>query len=105
MSDSRRGRPYSGRVQSSPAIEALADAVEAGGLIDRRSAGVVLVSGGPDSACAAAALVALCGPESISAVSPSQSLSVPAVAQASGAPGYVAADMSSQSIWLDSCAR
>ncbi len=68
MSDSRRERPYSGRVQSSPAIEALADAVEAGGLIDRRSAGVVLVSGGPDSACAAAALVALCGPESISAV-------------------------------------
>ena len=55
-------------MQSSPAIEALADAVEAGGLIDRRSAGVVLVSGGPDSACAAAALVALCGPESISAV-------------------------------------
>jgi tRNA(Ile)-lysidine synthase len=68
MTDSRRERPYSGRVQSSPAIEALADAVEAGGLIDRRSAGVVLVSGGPDSACAAAALVALCGPESISAV-------------------------------------
>ncbi|MFN8114087.1 MAG: tRNA lysidine(34) synthetase TilS [Solirubrobacterales bacterium] len=55
-------------MQSSPAIEALADAVEAGGLIDRRSAGVVLVSGGPDSACAAAALVALCGPEAISAV-------------------------------------
>jgi tRNA(Ile)-lysidine synthase len=68
MSDSRRGRPYSGRVQSSPAIEALADAVESGGLIDRRSAGVVLVSGGPDSACAAAALVALCGPAAISAV-------------------------------------
>ncbi|MCB0876380.1 MAG: tRNA lysidine(34) synthetase TilS [Solirubrobacterales bacterium] len=55
-------------MQSSPAIEALADAVEAGGLIGRRSAGVVLISGGPDSACAAAALVALCGPESISAV-------------------------------------
>jgi len=66
--DSRRDRPYSGGVQSSPAIEALADAVEAGGLIDRRSAGVVLVSGGPDSACAAAAVVALCGPEAISAV-------------------------------------
>ena len=66
--DSRRRRPYPQGVQSSPAIEALADAVEAGGLIDRRSAGVVLVSGGADSACAAAALVALCGPESISAV-------------------------------------
>jgi tRNA(Ile)-lysidine synthase len=66
--DSRRSGTYSGGVQSSPAIEAMADAVEAGGLIDRRSGGVVLVSGGPDSACAAAALVALCGPASISAV-------------------------------------
>ncbi len=65
---SRRDRSYSGRVQSSPAIEALADAVEAGGLIDRRSGGVVLVSGGPDSACAAAAVVALCGPESIAGI-------------------------------------
>jgi len=42
--DSRRSGTYSGGVQSSPAIEALADAVEAGGLIDRRSGGVVLVS-------------------------------------------------------------
>jgi tRNA(Ile)-lysidine synthase len=55
-------------VRSSPAIEALADAVEAGGLITPRSSGVVLVSGGPDSACAAAALVALCGPESVAGV-------------------------------------
>jgi tRNA(Ile)-lysidine synthase len=55
-------------VRSSPAIEALADAVEAGGLITRRGSGVVLVSGGPDSACAAAAAVALCGPESIAGV-------------------------------------
>jgi tRNA(Ile)-lysidine synthase len=64
----RRETTYSGRVQSSPAIEALSDVVEAGGLIGRRSSGVVLVSGGPDSACAAAAVVALCGPEAIAAI-------------------------------------
>lgn len=64
----RREGTYSGAVRSSPAIEALADAVEAGGLIARRSCGVVLVSGGPDSACAAAAAVALCGPESVAGV-------------------------------------
>lgn len=52
-------------VLSSPAIEALADAVEVGGLIPRGSAGVVMVSGGPDSACAAAALAALCGPSQV----------------------------------------
>ena len=55
-------------MQSSPAIEALADVVEAGGLLDPRSSGIVLVSGGPDSACAAAALTALCGPASVAAV-------------------------------------
>jgi len=65
---SRRRGTYSGRVESSPAIEALADVVEAGGLIGRRSSGVVLVSGGPDSACAAAAVVALCGPEAVAAI-------------------------------------
>jgi len=55
-------------VLSSPALEALADMVEAGGLVDRRSTGVVLVSGGPDSACAAAAVATLCGPPSIAAL-------------------------------------
>ena len=55
-------------MESSPAIEALADVVEAGCLIERRSSGVVLVSGGPDSASAAAAVVALCGPESVAAL-------------------------------------
>ena len=55
-------------VLSSPPIEALADVVEAGGLVDRRSTGVVLVSGGADSGCAAAALATLCGPESVSAI-------------------------------------
>ncbi|MCB0864926.1 MAG: tRNA lysidine(34) synthetase TilS [Solirubrobacterales bacterium] len=53
---------------SSPAIEALAEVVEGTGLVDPRSSGVVLVSGGADSACAAAALVAVCGPESVSGI-------------------------------------
>lgn len=53
---------------SSPAIEALADMVEAGGLLGRHSSGIVLVSGGPDSACAAAAVTALRGPESVAAL-------------------------------------
>ena len=64
----RRGDTYPGPVRTSPAIEALADVVEAGCLIGRRSGGVVMVSGGPDSACAAAAVVALCGPETIAAI-------------------------------------
>lgn len=64
----RRPHTYSGRVRSSPAIEALVDVVQAGGIVGRRSSGVVLVSGGPDSACAAAATVALCGPESVAAI-------------------------------------
>jgi tRNA(Ile)-lysidine synthase len=55
-------------VLPSPAIEALAEEVAASGLIEQRSSGVVLVSGGADSACAAAALVGHCGPESISAL-------------------------------------
>ena len=55
-------------VLSSPAIEALADVVEAGGLITPVSSGVVMVSGGADSACAAAALAALCGPEHVAAI-------------------------------------
>ena len=55
-------------VISSPAIEALAEVVEGTGLVDPRSSGVVLVSGGADSACAAAALVAVCGPESVSGI-------------------------------------
>jgi tRNA(Ile)-lysidine synthase len=39
----------------------LADVVERSGLIPPGSRGVVLVSGGPDSACAAAGAVAVCG--------------------------------------------
>ena len=55
-------------MQSSPAIEALADAIDAAGLIPSGSSGIVLVSGGADSACAAAGLASLLGPESVSAL-------------------------------------
>ncbi len=51
-----------------PAIEALAEAVGATELAPSRSHGVVLVSGGADSACAAAALARLLGPESVAAL-------------------------------------
>ncbi|MDQ3102865.1 MAG: tRNA lysidine(34) synthetase TilS, partial [Actinomycetota bacterium] len=53
---------------SSPAIEALADAVEAGALLPPRSSGVVMVSGGADSACAAAAVSTLRGAASVAAL-------------------------------------
>ena len=52
----------------SPAIEALADVVAGTELAEPRSSGVVLTSGGADSACAAAALVELLGPESVAAL-------------------------------------
>lgn len=61
-------RSYDRRVLPSPAIEALAEEVAASWLIEPRSSGVVMVSGGADSACAAAALVGHCGPEAISAL-------------------------------------
>ena len=66
--DPTGGRSNFAGVQSSPAIEALADAIDAAGLIPRGSAGVVLVSGGADSACAVAGLASLLGPESVSAL-------------------------------------
>ncbi|MEO7196972.1 MAG: tRNA lysidine(34) synthetase TilS [Solirubrobacterales bacterium] len=58
-------RTYDRGVLPSPAIEDLVEVVESGGLVDPRSSGIVLVSGGADSACAAAALVGLCGPEAV----------------------------------------
>lgn len=60
--------PSIGGVLSSLAIEALADAVEAGGLVPRGGSGIAMVSGGPDSASTAAALAALCGPANVSAL-------------------------------------
>jgi len=61
-------RPSIAAVLSSPAIEALADAVEAGALLPPRSSGVVMVSGGADSACAAAAVSTLRGAASVAAL-------------------------------------
>ena len=52
------------------ALETLKKAAEASGLVDPTSDAVVMVSGGPDSACAAAALAATLGP---SAFTPSTS--------------------------------
>ncbi len=43
------------------AVDELAAAIRASGLVPPGSSGVVLVSGGADSACAAAGLVAVCG--------------------------------------------
>jgi len=50
------------------AFAALADSVERGGLVARRSSGIVLISGGPDSACAAAALTRAVGPQNVHAL-------------------------------------
>ena len=52
----------------SPEIEALVDALAGDGLLDPRDGGVVMVSGGADSACAAAGVVGLCGPEAVAAL-------------------------------------
>lgn len=50
------------------ALDRLAEAVRRSGLIDSVSSGVVLVSGGPDSACAAAGLARAIGPEDVHAL-------------------------------------
>ena len=47
------------------AIEQLGEVVRASGLIEPGSRGVALLSGGPDSACLAAGLVAALGPEAV----------------------------------------
>jgi tRNA(Ile)-lysidine synthase len=52
---------------SEPLAE-LAAAIRASGLVPRGTSGVVLVSGGGDSACAAAGLVEVCGPERVVAL-------------------------------------
>jgi tRNA(Ile)-lysidine synthase len=52
----------------SDALRGLADEVTASGLIAPGSAGVVMLSGGADSACLTDALVRICGPQSVSAV-------------------------------------
>jgi len=50
------------------ALERLVEAVRRSGLIEPISSGVVLVSGGPDSACAAAGLARAIGPENVHAL-------------------------------------
>jgi tRNA(Ile)-lysidine synthase len=50
------------------ALETLQEAAEASGLVDSTSDGVVLVSGGADSACTAAALAQIVGPEKLHAL-------------------------------------
>ena len=50
------------------ALETLKEAAEASGLVDSTSDGVVMVSGGADSACAAAALAPIVGPERLHAL-------------------------------------
>jgi tRNA(Ile)-lysidine synthase len=49
-------------------MDRLVEAVHRSGLIEPISSGVVLVSGGPDSACAAAGLTRAIGPENVHAL-------------------------------------
>jgi tRNA(Ile)-lysidine synthase TilS/MesJ len=49
-------------------LSALAEVVRRSGLVDAISSGVVLVSGGADSACVAAGLAEALGPESVHAL-------------------------------------
>ena len=55
-------------MRDSEALQRLAGKVEASGLIGASSDGVAMLSGGADSACLAAALVAIRGPESVAAL-------------------------------------
>jgi tRNA(Ile)-lysidine synthase len=50
------------------ALDALAEVVRRSGLVDPISSGVVLISGGPDSACVAAGLVQAIGPQDVHAL-------------------------------------
>ncbi len=50
------------------ALESLAEAVRSSGLVDERSSGVALCSGGADSAALLAGLAGVCGPERVLAL-------------------------------------
>jgi tRNA(Ile)-lysidine synthase len=54
--------------QAKQALEDLADVVRRSGLVDPISSGVVLISGGADSACVAAGLVEAVGPKDVHAL-------------------------------------
>jgi tRNA(Ile)-lysidine synthase len=60
--------PKPGHRDRDAALEELAAAVEASGLVARPTSAVVMVSGGADSACAAAALTSVLGPGQIHAL-------------------------------------
>ncbi|HZJ29441.1 MAG TPA: tRNA lysidine(34) synthetase TilS, partial [Solirubrobacterales bacterium] len=49
-------------------LQGLADAIDASGLVRSGTRGVAMLSGGPDSACLAAGLVALLGPDNVDAI-------------------------------------
>jgi tRNA(Ile)-lysidine synthase len=55
-------------VSKQDALKTLRDVVGASGLVDPASTGVVMVSGGPDSACAAAAVTGLVGASNVHAL-------------------------------------
>jgi tRNA(Ile)-lysidine synthase len=55
-------------VRKEEALAELADVVRSSGLIEPNSGVIVMVSGGPDSACAAAALASALGPASVHAL-------------------------------------
>lgn len=55
-------------MKESEALERFAAQVEATGLIGARSDGVVMLSGGADSACLTDALVRICGPQRVAAI-------------------------------------
>jgi tRNA(Ile)-lysidine synthase len=55
-------------VKDSEALRELTSLVESTGLLRPGSDGVVMVSGGADSACAATAAVRICGPQAVAAV-------------------------------------
>jgi tRNA(Ile)-lysidine synthase len=57
-----------GSASKEEALGALADVVRRGGLVDAISSGVVLISGGADSACAAAGLARAIGPAGVHAL-------------------------------------
>jgi tRNA(Ile)-lysidine synthase len=57
-----------GAMSKEEALDLLAQVVRRSGLVDAISSGVVLVSGGPDSACAAAGLARALGPANVHAL-------------------------------------
>ncbi|MBK5115732.1 MAG: hypothetical protein JJE23_02320 [Thermoleophilia bacterium] len=55
-------------MKESDALQRFAATVEASGLVVRGTDGVVMLSGGADSACLADAAVRICGPQAVAAI-------------------------------------